>query len=50
MTYHRYLRFLPDGRALSLLDQTLEPREAVHLMTPDLQLKVISYYYFIIRI
>ncbi|KAB5594478.1 F-box protein pof7 [Ceratobasidium theobromae] len=39
VTYHRYLRFLPDGRALSLLDQTLEPREAVHLMTPDLQLK-----------
>ncbi|KEP49965.1 putative F-box protein pof7, related protein [Rhizoctonia solani 123E] len=39
VTYHRYLRFLPDGRVLSLLDQNLEPREAVHLITPDLVMK-----------
>ncbi|CAE6537374.1 unnamed protein product [Rhizoctonia solani] len=39
VTYHRYLRFLPDGRVLSLLDQNLQPREAVHLITPDLVMK-----------
>ncbi|CCO29919.1 F-box only protein 9 AltName: Full=Cross-immune reaction antigen 1 [Rhizoctonia solani AG-1 IB] len=39
VTYHRYLRFLPDGRVLSLLDQNLEPREAVHIITPDLVTK-----------
>ncbi|CAE6456138.1 unnamed protein product [Rhizoctonia solani] len=39
VTYHRYLRFFPDGRVLSLLDQNLEPREAVHLITPDLVMK-----------
>ncbi|KAJ1306639.1 hypothetical protein OPQ81_007635 [Rhizoctonia solani] len=39
VTYHRYLRFLPDGRVLSLLDQNLEPREAVHLIKPDLVMK-----------
>ncbi|CAE6479166.1 unnamed protein product [Rhizoctonia solani] len=39
VTYHRYLRFFPDGRVLSLLDQNLEPREAVRLITPDLVMK-----------
>ncbi|KAG8744997.1 hypothetical protein FRC10_009105 [Ceratobasidium sp. 414] len=39
VTYHRYLRFLPDGRVLSLLDQNLAPREAVKILEPGLRLK-----------
>jgi len=39
VTYHRYLRFLPDGRVLSLLDQNLAPQEAVKILEPGLRLK-----------
>ncbi|KAG8681624.1 hypothetical protein FRC08_015517 [Ceratobasidium sp. 394] len=39
VTYHRYLRFLPDGRVLSLLDQNLAPQEAVKILEPSLRLK-----------
>ncbi|QRV88722.1 F-box-like protein [Ceratobasidium sp. AG-Ba] len=39
VTYHRYLRFLPDGRVLSLLDQNLEPQEAVNRLEPGLRIK-----------
>lgn len=35
VTYYRYLRFFRDGRCLSLLT-THEPKEIVHMFTPDL--------------
>ncbi|KAF8757997.1 F-Box protein [Rhizoctonia solani] len=40
-TYSRSLTPMrwTDGRVLSLLDQNLEPREAVHIITPDLVTK-----------
>ncbi|KAG8702649.1 hypothetical protein FRC09_004624 [Ceratobasidium sp. 395] len=39
VTYHRYLRFLPSGQVLSLLDQNLAPQEAVKILEPGLRLK-----------
>jgi len=39
ITYHRYLRFFPDGTVLSLLDQNHPPAEIVQLMILTTKLK-----------
>jgi len=40
ITYHRFLRFLPDGTALSLLaNEDENPQDVVHYLQPELQMK-----------
>jgi F-box protein 9 len=42
VTYHRYLRFLPDGVVLSLLANEHEnPQAVVQTLQPDLHMKVL---------
>jgi len=39
ITYHRYLRFLPDGRVLSLLaNEEVQPQEMIPLLKPTLRM------------
>ncbi|KAF8318743.1 hypothetical protein DL93DRAFT_2225638 [Clavulina sp. PMI_390] len=39
ITYHRYLRFFPDGTVLSLLANDENPSETVHILKPSLRRK-----------
>jgi len=40
VTYHRYLRFFPNGQVLSLLaNEELEPRQVIPLLKPTLRMK-----------
>ncbi|KAL4250876.1 F-box only protein FBXO9/FBXO48 [Abortiporus biennis] len=40
ITYHRYLRFLPDGQVLSLLaNEGLEPQQVISMLKPSLRMK-----------
>ncbi|KAG8908636.1 hypothetical protein FRB99_004924 [Tulasnella sp. 403] len=40
VTYHRYLRFLPDGQVLSFLtNEEQPPSQVVHILKPSLQTK-----------
>lgn len=40
ITYHRYLRFYPNGEVLSLLaNEEVSPQQAIHLLKPSLRMK-----------
>ena len=41
ITYHRYLRFMPNGTVLSLLaNEDQSPQDVVHCLKPGLRMKV----------
>ncbi|KZW00048.1 hypothetical protein EXIGLDRAFT_723197 [Exidia glandulosa HHB12029] len=43
ITYHRYLRFFPDGQVIMLLSNgDSPPRETVHILTPSLRMEGVS--------
>ncbi|KAJ7890450.1 hypothetical protein B0H14DRAFT_3703247 [Mycena olivaceomarginata] len=48
ITYHRYLRFFPDGKVLSLLaNEETQPAQVIHTLKPSLRKKVWFIYWHV---